>query len=119
MNTDFITNVLNIFKSISEYVFTKFNNPKMGVNHKNSHIRKDTGKPKMPLSKTDANKEALRWIKNGENMESYKCPKCGAYHVGHCPNTGYVAKFQNYMLCFELIVVLFNLYLKIKSRLHK
>lgn len=118
MNTGSITNMLYSFRSTVEVFFIRLNNPEIGVKNKNSHIRKDTGKPKMPLSKIDANREALRMQKKGDNVKPYKCPKCGAYHVGHCPGMSKMGKFQKTMLLVNLVAVTYDLYQQIKG-LHK
>lgn len=58
--------------------------PPVGNDNSRSHVRKD-GVPKVGYeSKERANLQAM-WdnIKYDTDMNSYLCPQCGKYHVGH------------------------------------
>lgn len=60
------------------------NRPKNGIKHKNSHINKKSGRPKIAYSSIEANMEAMRMTATtGEDYVSYKCPQGDGYHIGH------------------------------------
>lgn len=106
-----IKSFIDLFGILTEKLYIYFNAPKVGVNHKNSHIRKDTGKPKIRLTKENANKEAIRMQKKGEKVKAYVCPVCDNYHVGHYPDSQSKMKiFQDFMFLLSSIISLYNLY---------
>jgi hypothetical protein len=55
-----------------------------GLFHKNSHIRQDTGKPKVMYNTKESAKKAAESMekKRGVHFSIYKCIFCDGYHLG-------------------------------------
>lgn len=55
-----------------------------GLFHINSHIRQDTGKPKVMYNTKDTALKAAESLekKNGVHFSTYKCIFCDGYHIG-------------------------------------
>lgn len=119
MNTNLFFDIINIFKSFVDHLYIRFNKPRMGVNSRNSHYRKDSGKPKIPFSKEEANRETIRYHNNGVHVNSYDCPKCDKHHVGHRNDFSKIGGFHDIILIATLFGTLYELYQRIIKILHK